>query len=243
MDITCVLIDDERMAIDHLLTYIEKLPFLRVLGQFTDPVEALSFLETTPVDVVFLDVEMPNHPLDGMDLANILGDRQRYIFTTAYPKYALKSYDYDAVDFLHKPFPFERFTKAVQKARLSLTGLRADSPSAIEMYRYIRNGGKLRRIDLASICYIESERSYLNIYTEQDRITMQMPLSEIEEQLPRSLFARVHKSFIVARNKLELIEANQVGVLRAGKINHIPIGDAYRKAMMEKVEPTILRKK
>ena len=103
MAITCIVLDDEEMAIQHLLKYIAKVPFLEVKSYFSDPSQAATYLQTNSVDLVFLDIEMPNFAIDGMDFVNIVGDKQGYIFTTAYPDYALKSYEYNAIDFLHKP--------------------------------------------------------------------------------------------------------------------------------------------
>jgi len=243
MDISCVLIDDERMAIDHLLTYIEPIPSLRVVGTFTDPVKALAFLEETSVDVVFMDVEMPKHPLGSVDLVTILGNRHRYIFTTAYPQYALKSYDYDAVDLLHKPYSFERFAKAVQKVKAALTSPPTDAPAVSDTHSYVRYEGKLQRLELETVSYIQSERSYISIYTDNDGITLQMAIGDIEKQLPGSLFIRVHKSYIVSRKRLDQIETNHVGVLRGGKLIKIPIGDVYRKAVLDTIMPTVLQKK
>jgi DNA-binding LytR/AlgR family response regulator len=235
MAITCIVVDDEEMAIEHLLGYIAKVPFLSVEGSFTDPTEAIAFLESHPVDLVLLDIEMPNFSIDGMDFVKIMGPKQHYIFTTAYDKYALPSYDYDVVDFLCKPFPFERFLKAVNKVR-SLTEAASEEPESDD-HRYVRVDGKLQRIDFTEILWIESERQYVSIYTSNDRINLHLNMSEIEAILPTKLFVRVHKSYIVAKKRIELIEKEQLGIKKESQTKLIPIGEAYRKALMQAIFP------
>ena len=235
MAITCIVVDDEEMAIEHLLGYIAKVPFLSVEGSFSDPTEAIAFLESHPVDLVLLDIEMPNFSIDGMDFVKIMGPKQHYIFTTAYDKYALPSYDYDVVDFLCKPFPFERFLKAVNKVR-SLTEAASEEPESDD-HRYVRVDGKLQRIDFTEILWIESERQYVSIYTANDRINLHLNMSEIEAILPTKLFVRVHKSYIVAKKRIELIEKEQLGIKKESQTKLIPIGEAYRKALMQAIFP------
>ena len=191
MAITCIVVDDEEMAIEHLLGYIAKVPFLSLEGSFTDPTEAITFLEKHPVELVFMDIEMPNFAIDGLEFIRIMGNKQNYILTTAYPKYALPSYDYDVVDFLCKPFPFERFLKAVNKVR-SLIEITSDEPES-EEYTYVRVDGKMQRIDFNEILWIESERTYVSIYTLNDRINLHLFMSDIEAILPTKLFVRVHR--------------------------------------------------
>ena len=241
MAITCIVLDDEEMAIEHLLKFIDKIPFLELAGYFNDPAEAITYLESNPVDLVFLDIEMPNFAIDGMDFINIAGDKQGYIFTTAYPKYALKSYDYNAIDFLEKPYSFERFSKAVHKAKLLMSPGRDGDD--IDAYKYVRVDGKFYRLDFEAICWIASERNYISIFTEQDRLILHLMIGEVETQLPKKLFVRVHKSYIVAKKKIELIEANQLFIQRQNQSKAIPIGVAYRKTLLEVIDRNSIRKK
>lgn len=235
MAITCIVVDDEEIAIEHLLGYIAKVPFLSVEGSFTDPTEALAYLEDHSIDLVLLDIEMPNFAIDGMDFVKIMGPKQHYIFTTAYDKYALPSYDYDVVDFLCKPFPFERFLKAINKVR-SLTETASDEPESDD-HAYVRADGKHQRIDFTEILWIESERNYVSIYYPTDRINLHIPISDIEDRLPAKLFVRVHKSYIVAKKRIELIEKEQLGIKKENQTKLIPIGEAYRKALMHAIFP------
>ncbi|GAB4039318.1 LytR/AlgR family response regulator transcription factor [Spirosoma gilvum] len=235
MAITCIVVDDEEMSIEHLLGYIAKVPFLSVEGSFTDPTEAITYLENNSVALVFLDVEMPNFAIDGMDFMKIMGSKQHYILTTSYPQYALPSYDYDVVDFLCKPYPFDRFLKAVNKVR-AMTETPSDEPDSDD-HAYVRVDGKHQRIDFTEILWIESERNYVSIYTPTDRINLHIPISEIEEVLPPKLFVRVHKSYIVAKKRIDLIEKEQLGIKKEHQTKLIPIGEAYRKALMQAIFP------
>jgi len=241
MAITCIVLDDEEMEVELLLGFIDKIPFLELAGSFTDPNKAITFLETNPVDLVFLDITMPNFAIDGMDFVNIAGDKQGYIFTTAHPKFALKSYEYNAIDFLGKPFSFERFSKAVQKARL----LKPPGKEEEEMdtFKYVRVDGKFHRLDFDDICWIASERNYVLIYTEQACYTQHLSIGEVEDQLPKKLFVRVHKSNIVAKKKIELVDAKELFIKHQNQSKAIPIGIAYRKTLLEVIDRNSLRKK
>ncbi|GAB3220183.1 LytR/AlgR family response regulator transcription factor [Spirosoma arcticum] len=238
MAITCIVLDDEEMAIQHLLKYIAKVPYLEVKSYFSDPFQAVTYLQNNSVDLVFLDIEMPNFAIDGMDFVHIVGDKQGYIFTTAYPGYALKSYEYNAIDFLHKPYSFERFLKAVQKAKLML-----QTEEAVDSFTYVRVEGKFHRIDFDTICWIESDRNYISIFTEQDRINLRLSIGEMEGQLPKKLFVRVHKSFIVSKKKIDLVEAHQLWVQRQNQSRPFPIGESHKKSLLEAIAQNSIRKK
>lgn len=241
MAITCIVVDDEEMAIEHLLTYIAKVPFLVLEGHFVDPSEAMAFLENHPVDLVFLDIEMPNYAIDGIDFVRIMGTQQNYIFTTAYPQYALPSYEYDVIDFLYKPYPFERFLKAVNKARAQIS--QSTEVADSEEFTYVRVDGKLQRIDFPDIIWLESERNYVAIYTLTDRINLHLSITEMENILPARQFVRVHKSYIVAKKKIDLIDKEQLGMKRESQIKLIPIGEAYRKSLVQAIYPNTYKKK
>jgi two-component system LytT family response regulator len=235
MALTCIVVDDEEISIDHLLGYIAKVPFLNLQGSFTNPAQAITFLENNPVELVFLDIEMPNFAIDGLDFIKISGNKYNYILTTAYPKYALPSYDYDVVDFLCKPFPFDRFLKAVNKVR-TLNGVSSEEPDS-EDHTYVRVDGKHQRIDFTEILWIESERQYVSIYTLSDRINLHLSISEIEASLPSKLFVRVHKSYIVAKKKIDLVDKEHLAIKKESQTKLIPIGESYRKSLMRTLFP------
>ena len=239
---TCLILDDEEICILQLRNYIQKVPTLTLKAHFTDPNEALLYLETEKVDVIFLDMEMPNYAIDGLDFIRIVGDSQHYVFTTAYPQYALPSYEYNAIDFLHKPYSFERFTKAVQRAKQLLDVSTKEEPVEMTSYTYVRGEGKLQRVDFEDICWIESERNGIWFYTEANRFNSAITISDIEARLPPNQFVRIHKSYIIAVNKAETIGKDMVYIRREGKLQEIPIGDAFRKDFSRLIEDKILKK-
>jgi DNA-binding LytR/AlgR family response regulator len=150
----------------------------------------------------------------------------------------LKSYEYNAIDFLHKPYSFERFLKAVQKAKLML-----QTEEAVDSFTYVRVEGKFHRIDFDTICWIESDRNYISIFTEQDRINLRLSIGEMEGQLPKKLFVRVHKSFIVSKKKIDLVEAHQLWVQRQNQSRPFPIGESHKKSLLEAIAQNSIRKK
>lgn len=244
MAISCIIVDDEELAVQHLSSCIEKVPFLRLDAYFTDPTTAINYLETNKTDLVFLDIEMPNFSIDGLDFVNIMGEEQNYVFTTAHSEYAIKGYDYNVIDFLYKPFSFERFLKAVQKARQSANvQLDEQRPEASDQYTYVKYDGRLQKIYFDDICWIESERNYISIYTEKERVNVLLSISDIESQLPQKLFARIHKSYIVAYKKVEFVEKDQIRILRQQQTKTIPLGESYKKAFIQSIEQKTLRKK
>lgn len=239
---TCLILDDEEVSVNQLRRYVEKVPTLFLQAYFTNPNEALLYLENKRVDVIFLDMEMPNYAIDGLDFVKIIGDSQHYIFTTAYPEYALPSYEYNAIDFLHKPFSFERFTKAVQRAKQLVNVMMKMEPVEATPYTYVRVEGKLQRVDFDEIGWIESERNGIWFFTETNRFHSSITIGDIEARLPKNLFVRIHKSYIVAINKVEIIDKDTIFLRQQGKLEEIPIGDAYRREFLVSIENKIMKK-
>ncbi|WP_077923895.1 LytTR family DNA-binding domain-containing protein [Spirosoma sp. 209] len=242
MAMTCLILDDEEICVNQLRRYIEKVPTLTTKAYFTDPNEALLYLENEKVDLIFLDMEMPNFAVDGLDFVRIMGDSARYIFTTAYPQYALPSYEYNVIDFLHKPYSFERFMKAVQRAKQLLGLSTKEEATDTDNYTYVRWDGKLQRVDFDEVCWIESERNGIWFYTETNRFSATLTISDIEARLPQNQFIRVHKSYIIAMNKAEVINKDTVCIRREGKLHEIPIGDTFRKEFITSIENKIMKK-
>lgn len=243
MAISCIIVDDEEMAVHHLVKYIAKVPFLEMKQYFTDPSKAIVYLESHSTNLVFVDIEMPNFSIDGMDFIKIMGNSQNYIFTTAYPEYALPSYNYNAIDFLHKPFSFERFLKAVQKAKTLIGNSIQENVTDTDGYTYVRVEGKLQRIDFTEICWVESERNTITIFTETNRFNSLLSISDIETRLPSNQFARIHKSYIIATNKAVIIDKDTVSIRRQSQLKVIPIGEAHRKNFIQSIDAKIIRKK
>lgn len=242
MAMTCIILDDEEICVNQLRKYIEKVPTLTLKAYFTNPNDALLYLEHEKVDLIFLDMEMPNYAIDGLDFIRILGDSQNYIFATGHPKYASPSYEYNAIDFLEKPFRFERFTKAIQRAKQILSTDNQGNTTVYDRYTFVRVDGNLQRVDFDDLCWVESERNGIWFFTETNRYYSALPISDIEARLPKDQFVRVHKSYIIPVNKAEIINKDTISIRRQDKLQEIPIGDAYRKVFITKIENKIMKK-
>ena len=228
MKIRCIVIDDEPLALNVLATYIRQTDFLQLADVTTDPVQGLERILANEADLVFLDIQMPN--LNGIDLLKKAGARCKFILTTAFAEFALEGYELNVTDYLLKPIGYERFLKAVQKLRKpDLDYSKIELPTFI----FVKSEYKLLRVDYSNIKYLEGLRDYVVIHTvDGQKILTLQSLSFFEKELPPALFARVHKSFIVALQLIELIEKNTILL---GKYI-IPIGGAYRKNLMKYVK-------
>ncbi|KUG06418.1 LytR/AlgR family response regulator transcription factor [Solirubrum puertoriconensis] len=236
--LTCVIIDDEPLALDLLAGYCAQVPYLELKGQFHDALVGLAFVQDNPVDVVFVDIHMPR--ITGLQLVQLLpSPGPKVIFTTAYDQYAVQSYELSAADYLLKPIAFERFVQAVNKVRQApasapampavvpaLTPAPAETapvPVAPDAM-FVKNEHRLQRVAFNDILYIEGMKEYLMIYTLGSKILTLQSFKRVEEVLPPDRFARIHKSYIVALNHIEHVERSKVQV--AGRL--LPIGDTYR---------------
>ena len=243
--ISCIIVDDNAQAIRVLERYIEKTPFLNRLASFTEPVAALSFLQESPVDLIFSDIEMPD--LSGIELLKIIGHRSRVILSTGYSEYALEGYEHDVVDYLMKPVSFERFLKAVQKvfnpasvANLPNTG----SGEEDFILTKTETKGKLRRIATRDIQCVEGLRNYVSIYTPAECIIALLNLKDLEKKLASSRFLRVHKSYIVAMDQISAIEGNQIALKNTTSFrSKVPLGATYREAFFHAFRDHILDRK
>jgi two-component system LytT family response regulator len=225
----CVIIDDEPKAIEILERYVKKIADLEMLAAFDRPLEALSFLKSNRPDCLFLDINMPD--LNGLQLSSLL-ENMPVIFTTAYPQYALESYEVCAIDYLLKPIAFARFLKAVEKLRSTLkandSSIRAlhDAGSTI----LIKSGTKIYRVPIDDIDYLETLGNYIIFHTVGINISARLTVNGLTEILPMNKFVRLHKSFIVAKNKILVIESHQV-TTKSGAV--LPIGATYRNGFKD----------
>ena len=218
-----VAIDDEPLAISVIRQYLGKISQVELLATFNDPIEGLEFLNNHEVDMVFLDIQMVD--LSGLDIAKSLGEKVRVIFTTAYSEHAVKSYELKAVDYLLKPYEFPRFLQAVQRVK----SLLADDQRVD--FIFLKTGSEHVRVDLEQILYVHASGNYMEFYVEDGKkILTRMTLSETKETLPQNRFIRIHKSWIVAVNKMDKVERHQVWV--GDEI--IPIGAQYRDAFFQR---------
>jgi len=225
--ITCLAVDDEPPALEVLKKYIQSVHTLELAGTCADAIEAINFLQKRTVDILFLDIKMPE--LMGTDLVKTLKNPPRVIFTTAYRKFAVEGFELDAVDYLLKPVSFERFLRAVNKAMdqsRQITPVK--EPDAISTTAgnsiYFRSDRKMVKVDLDDILYVESLKDYIRVVTKNKTILTKHAISSLEENLPRSKFVRIHRSFIVALNKIDSYSSELVEI---GK-QELPISRMYR---------------
>ena len=215
--IDCLIIEDEPLAIDKLVSYIAKFPSLRLLHTFNSPIPAIEYLNHHQVDLIFLDIEMKE--LTGIQLLEAIPVKPKIIITTAYEQYALKGFDLQVCDYLLKPIPFERFVQAVSRASEEINRSSRHYPSKI----FVKTEYRLESIDLAEILFIEGMGDYRRIVTEKKKIMTLQTFSELYDLLPHDRFCRVHQSFLVSLDKIEKIERNRIYI----KSNIIPISASY----------------
>lgn len=229
--IKCVVIDDEPYAVALIADYVRKSKDLELVGTFTNPIEAFHFLNDNAVDLLFLDIQMPE--LTGIQLHKLILNKSQVIFTTAYEQYAVDSYALDVVDYLLKPIPFERFLLSVEKykKRFLTTDSIIPIASANVDYIFIKSGYKTLKINFSDILYLEALNDYVAIYTKTEKILTLEKMHFFETTLPNDQFIRVHRSFIVSIPKIDFIERNRI-VLNE---KYIPISKTYQGKFWEKI--------
>lgn len=224
--ITCIAIDDEPLALKQMAGYIEKIPNLNLLESFSSAIKALEFLQNNHVDLMFVDINMPD--LSGIEFVKSLANPPKVIFTTAYREYAVEGFQIDAADYLVKPISFPAFLKAVDK---TINRYFSNSDSVVnirhnEQFLFIKTEYKIVRIDLNNIKYIEGMRDYIRIHQVGEKPIMALQnLKNIIEHLPPDNFMRVHRSYIVNLNKIHTIERNRIVF---DENNYIPVSDQYK---------------
>ncbi|ADB41105.1 LytR/AlgR family response regulator transcription factor [Spirosoma linguale] len=221
----CIAIDDEPIALDIIKAHAGKVPFLDLKRTFVNAFEALTFLKTETVDLIFLDINMPD--LTGLDFAQVVGNKSLVVFTTAYPEYALQGFELSALDYLLKPIAFGRFMQAANKAYERLSGDSKKSP-----FVFVKDGYDWVRINLDELQYVESEGNYLTFQETGKKALTRMTITEAIDLLPADQFMRVHKSYIVALDRIEKIERHQLTIGKA----QIPLAGSYRDELLERVK-------
>ena len=227
--LTCYIIDDEPLAQEILEAYIAKVSFLELKGSFASPLEAAGSLEEDKTDLLFLDINMPD--LDGLSFIPMLNPRPMIILTTAYDEYALKAFELEVKDYLLKPFSFERFYKGVLRLyqEQSLQPEKKEIipvPKTEQEYIFLKVGHRIRKLATGDILFVEGMKDYLRIHTTEEKIMTLLNFAKMEELLPSQGFARVHRSFLVAIDKIDHIEKNRIRI--ADQV--IPISDTYADA-------------
>jgi two-component system LytT family response regulator len=235
-NIRCAVIDDKPLAVDLLNDYIGKVPGLTLTFSSTNPLTALELVLEGEIDLIFLDIQMPQ--LNGVQFMKIIAGKCKVILTTAYATYALDGFENDAIDYLLKPISFERFYKAVQKAqhhfKNSDAAATAGSTNSIngDDFIFVKTEYKLVRINTADILFIEGMQNYVAIHTRSEKIISLQNIKKTEEQLSSIPFIRVHKSYIVAINKINSIERSRIFI----GDTVIPIGDSYREVFFNRID-------
>lgn len=219
--INCIIIDDEPLGRDVVESFAQEVSYLNILGTFENPVEAMIFVKENPVELIFSDIEMPK--INGLELLRTLENPPVFIFITAYREFALDGFDTGATDYLVKPVRFDRFLKAVQKAK-NYIDLKRNSniPQQQDDRIFIKSEGKIIKILLSEIIYVEAQGDYLNVVTSADIYSTQMTLSAMEENIKNEKFLRIQRSFILNLNFVRSIHGNRVELLD-GKLISISI--------------------
>lgn len=237
MKIKCLVIDDERLAREYLKNYIAKIPELELVDAFNSPLKATELIKKGEVDLLFIDIQMPD--ITGVEFVKSLTHKPEVIFTTAYQEYALEGFNLSAIDYLLKPFSFERFFQAVNKvidkfesktpaAESTPLGIQAQTSFA-ETYLTIRADRKFYKINFSDIKYIEGQKAYVTFHTNKKRITALASLKELEDALPKIDFIRIHKSYIVSIQDIQSLEGNLIEVEDA----KLPVGKMYKDDVLK----------
>ena len=221
MSLSCIIVDDEPLAVKLLESFVNKTPDLELLGSYTDSVEAINAVRNLQPNLLFLDIQMPD--LNGMQLAHMLPDGTRIVFTTAFKEYAFDSYEVKALDFLLKPIQYNKFFAAVEKARRTITA------NSNKTSMFIRVDGELRQISFDSILFVEGMKDYVRFHLEGERIplTTHMTMKAVEDVLPTDTFMRINRSYIVRLDKIRTVDRN-LCVYIGEEI--IRVTEAYREA-------------
>ena len=225
--INAIAIDDEPIALDVLKAHAAKIPFVNLLAVFTSATEALAHLQTQPVDLVFLDIQMPD--ITGIDFAALLPPTTQVVFTTAYQQYAVQGFEIAATDYLLKPINFARLTQACNRVSKKIAGM--DIQYGAANILFVKDGYNLVKINVDKITYIKAADNYLSIYEGEKRTLARMTFAELLQKLPAAQFLRIHKSYVVALAKIEKVERS--GLLVNGM--KIPVSGKFRDDLMKRL--------
>ena len=233
--INCLVVDDEPIAREGIYEHIRQVEYLHTVAQCKSAIEAAGLLQKNKIDLIFLDIEMPR--LTGIEFVKALAHPPMIIFTTAYSDYALEGFELDVVDYLLKPISFPRFLKATEKARNYLQA-REKELSITEDFFFIKCNGKIEKIVIDEVCYIEGMANYVVIHARQKKYVAYLTFHSIEEQLPANLFIRIHKSYLVALSAIQTIDGEELTTA----IATLPISKNYRNEVMNRIGTRLLKR-
>lgn len=227
MTLNCAIIDDEPLALEMMSDYVQKTPFLTLTGAYNSAVQAIKTIRENPVDLLFLDIQMPE--LSGLEFAKVLPKRTKVVFTTAFPQYAVEGYEVEAFAYILKPISYEAFLKVAKRAYDWFSQSEKAKNYAKDRFIFVKSDYKLVRIDLDDILFIEGLKDYVRIYTENgDKIMSLMNMKTLEDFLPKPEFLRSHRSYIVHMNKVKCLDRFRMNI---GE-NYIPVSESYKDVIL-----------
>ena len=224
MPINCIVVEDEPLALERTVSYIKKLPALHLSATFDNALDAFSFLQTNIPNIIFLDINLGE--LSGIQLLESIRIKSNVIITTAYPDFALKGYDLNVTDYLLKPFSFERFLQAVDKVQQLVT---AKQPPVANNFFFIKTEHRLEKIFFDDVLFIEGMRDYRRIHTTTKKIMTLKTFVELEKEIPAEVICRVHKSYMVAINKIDALEKDRIYIQKMV----IPVSETYKQQLLK----------
>ena len=234
--LSCIIVDDEPVARKILHEFVEKVPFMDLQGKFESAMKAEAFLKNNTADIIFLDIEMPK--VSGLQLLQKMDIESIVILTTAFPQYALEGYELDIIDYLLKPFAFNRFLKAVQKAKDYYQMKNIATGTLQPSYIFIKSEKRIEKIELNDILYAESVGNYVSIHTENKRIMAYLTMKSLESQLPLNDFIKIHQSYLVNCSKIDAIEGNEIKI----GSRSLPMSRNYREMVMKIIHQRLLKR-
>lgn len=226
MQINCIIVEDEPLAQERLKNYITQIPYLRLKAIYENSLDALVYIKTNPIELVFLDIQLDG--ITGIQLLESTNLNCQVVITTAYHEYALKGYELNITDYLLKPFGFERFKQAIEKVQLNLTKKVGEDP----LYFFVKTSYKLEKVYYTDLLFIEGMRDYRKLYTVSNTILTLQTFKEFEASLPQKLFCRVHKSYMVAIDKIDTIERDEIKI--SG--HKVYISETYKQVFFERLK-------
>ena len=229
--IKAIIVDDEPLALDVLETYIAQLPELELVARCENALEAREVLKEHDVDLLFLDINMPQ--LTGIDFLKTLSVKPNFIFTTAHPYYAVEGFELNAIDYLMKPIPLERFMKAVNKVIDMQVGETSAPEKKKENFIFVKADKKLIKVNFDDILYIEGLKDYVIIRQREGRVITLHTMKSLEAKLPDHIFKRIHRSYIVNIGAIDAIVGNMIELKEKSQVKHIPIGKNYREELLK----------
>lgn len=228
MTLNCLIVDDEPLARQQIEAYVQRVSFLKLAGIARNPISAKEILDTVPIDLIFLDIKMPH--MDGIEFIRQNNIFQQVIFITAFPEYAIDGFELEVTDYLMKPVTFERFSKAVEKARMKLKGSKTIKSVEYQPdFIYVKHNHRFEKVCIADILYIESMLNYINIITVKEKYIVYSSLKQFEESLPANKLIRIHKSYMVAIDAITAIEQRY---LLIGNVK-LPVSRTNKNSVMK----------